>query len=325
MSTKNRASQFRDILNQFFALHPDQVLKDSKYSDFDGPNVEESIEAYEYVQALYLPLIESKQLEKLPWTTLNGLQGQAQNVANVYQQLLRSRDQGTYQNFAGALDNFAYHTRMFGIPFLAAGGDVLEATRASMAHEIEVLTKNNADVERLKESVRTLITPAVAGSLSKSFTERRDSLRTIRYAWLGLAIVVGGLAIFVTYAFADTVSGALALLKAGGQTGSLWPMIAIRSIVLLPIFAAVAFTFSQYRKERNFEEEYAHKAAVAASLPNYGDLAREPGVRDQIVTAAAKVIFSSPTDRSREEDRPDVLIKRFKDITESVGGLLSKR
>ena len=100
---------------------------------------------------------------------------------------------------------------------------------------------------------------------------------------------------------------------------ALWPIFVIRSIVLLPVFAAFGFSIAQYRKERDFEEEYAHKAAVAVSLPNYGDLARDQSVRDQIVTGATNVIFSSPTARAKESEKADAVISGIREIVDSVG------
>jgi hypothetical protein len=328
MTTQARASQFADLLRNFFSLKPDDFFKSGPvYNDYDGPNVQEAQETFEFLRGLYVPLLESGHLNKLPWAAIQGLQNQAQNVLNMYNQLLSSRDQGSFQNFSTNLDSFAYQTRMFGVPYMAAGGDVLDATRASMSRELEVLITNNREVDALKKDVRTLITPAVAGSLSKSFTERRDSLMIGRIVWLVVTIVLGGFVIYATHEFANTISGAILRAQAVNGSGdqSLWPVIAIRSIVLLPLLAAFGFAFSQYRKERDFEEEYAHKAAVAVSQPNYGDLAREPSVRDQIVTGATSVIFSSPTLRAKETEKSDAVIGGVREIVESLGKAFGRK
>lgn len=105
----------------------------------------------------------------------------------------------------------------------------------------------------------------------------------------------------------------------------MWASVLLRSVVLIPLYAAFGFSFSQYKKERDFEEEYAHKAAVATSLPNYGDLTREPAVRDQIVTGATNVIFSAPTTRKSDPERSDKVISSMKELLDSVGKLLPKK
>src|SRR6266581_6773927 len=114
MSTQARARKFADLLKNFFSLKPDDFFKSGPaYNEYDGPNVQEAQETYEFIRALYVPLLESGHLNKLPWHAINGLQSQAQNVLNTYNQLLSSRDQGSFQNFSTNLDSFAYNTRMF--------------------------------------------------------------------------------------------------------------------------------------------------------------------------------------------------------------------
>jgi hypothetical protein len=336
MSTKSRASQFATLLRQFLTQVAQSKFfeQPATFNDYDGPDFLEAKEEFAFVRDLYGPLIDTDRLAKLPFPSLAQLQGVLQNCLNTFQQLVNARDQGSFQNFAVNLASFAMHTRMYGVPYIGAGGDMLEASRSALANELEKLQRglerlqeNNTEVEQLKKDVRTLIAPAVAGSLSKSFTERAESLKWARIIWLAISVFVGGIAIYGTYDFAKAIGEVL--IKYGSaanqQALSLWPVIAIRSIVLLPLFAAFGFAISQYRKERDFEEEYAHKAAVAVSLPNYGDLAREPTVRDQIVTAAASLIFTSPAHQSKETVKSDEVIGGIREIIESVGKVIPRR
>lgn len=271
------------------------------------------------------PLIDSDQLKDLTWNALNSLQQNAQNLYNTYSQLLNSRDQGSYQNFATTLDGFANTLRMFGIPYLALGGVTLDSTRISLNKELETLIINNKEVEELKKNVKTLITPAIAGSLSKSFTQRRNSIMISRFIWLIVAVLIGFYVIYETNSFVEHISDALKQVKNGTEKQDLWPTIAIRSIILFPLFAAFGFAFTQYRKERDFEEEYAHKAAVAASLPNYGDLAREQSVKDQIFTGATTVIFTSPWQDYKSAQNSDAVLSGVKELIESFGKAFSKK
>src|SRR5437660_2032464 len=179
------ANRFQDTLNRFLGSKPEDFLKSGPvFSDFDGPNSQETIELIAFLRSVYEPLIASGELRLLTRTAFGTLVGQVQATHNSYTQLTTSRDQSSFQNFAMAVDGFAYHTRMFGVPYLAAGGAQLEAQRQGLATELQLLTKNNAEVEALKNDVRTLITPAVAGSLSEAFRQRRDSLFKGRQLWL---------------------------------------------------------------------------------------------------------------------------------------------
>lgn len=95
---------------------------------------------------------------------------------------------------------------------------------------------------------------------------------------------------------------------------------ALRIGALLPIFSIFGLAFSQYRKERNLEEEYAHKSAVASSLPNYADLAVVDDVKDQILSEASSVIFVSPTSQSTGKSGKEVSVP-IKDINELLGSI----
>lgn len=323
------ASQFQEILTRFLGSKPEDFLRSGPvFSDYDGPNMQETIELVAFIRSVYEPLISTGELRLLTRTAFGNLMGQAQNTHNTYTQLTTSRDQSSFQNFAMALDGFAYHTRMFGVPYLAAGGAQLEAQRQALSTELQLLTKNNSEVEALKKDVRTLITPAVAGSLSEAFRQRRDALYKGRLLWLGICAALGSFATYATFDFVHTVSGAISVAKAvPGVTGetTLWVVIAIRTVILIPLFAAFGFAFAQYRKERDFEEEYAHKAAVANSLPNYGDIAREPAVRDKIVTAATDVIFTSPSEQARKAETSGAMAAGMKEILDSVAKGLGKK
>ena len=66
---------------------------------------------------------------------------------------------------------------------------------------IVAINKNNGEVEALKKDVRTLITPAIAGSLSEAFSQRRDNIFKGRVIWLIVCVALGALATYATFDF----------------------------------------------------------------------------------------------------------------------------
>lgn len=303
MSKKSRIHQFVSLYEKFTNASPLGFFDGSPaYSDFDGLTVEEALAELRFILSTVDALRSANALSELPWHVLQNLQNQLQSVHNTFQQLLQARDQNAWQGFAQAVDVMALHVRQYGLPGLALGEAKLERTLADLLAERERLLAARTEVERLSNEVRTLITPAVAGSLSQAFTARRDSLFKGRLVWFFVSLAVGIVAVATTFSVVDKISAAMASSAASGASGATvaWGAAIVRAAVLLPLFAVFGFAFSQYRRERELEEEYAHKAAVATSLPNYGDLAREPAVRDQIVSGATTVIFTSPLGTSRE-------------------------
>lgn len=328
MSKETRVQQFKQLYESFLTQNPREIDSFPQvYADYDGPNLDETKANMAFCMQSIELILSSDTLRDLSWHAFNTLQSVLQNVHNMYAQLKSSRDQGSFQNFAVHLDSLAYHIRMFGVPFLSLGGGQMEKTAAALNGELERLVSTRSEVETLRNEVKALIAPAVAGSLSEAFTARRNTLLWGRIAWGLVALLVGGYCIHATYGFASAVGDAIAANQSDKSVGNdfVWMALTIRSAILIPLFAAFGFSFSQYKKERDFEEEYAHKAAVATSLPNYGDLTREPAVRDQIVTGATNVIFTSPTAKGNESSKDDKTLSSVKDIVDSIGKLIPKK
>lgn len=326
MSTANRINHFIQIYKSFREQNPERIFEVLPiHTDYDGPNPEECRENLKFIIQVIDTTIKEESLAMLPWHTYNSMVGIAQNAYNSLAAYQTSRDQGSFQNFALQLDSFAYHLRMFGFADLAMGKAKIEQAKFIIDRELDRLLSGNSDLELLKNEVKRLIAPAVAGSLSEAFTSRRNSLLKGRQIWASVAAAGGIASIYFTYNFVTQLSDAIMHSDKLMQTGFSWSIALIRSIVLLPVYAAFGFSFSQYKKERDFEEEYAHKAAVATSLPNYGDLARESSVRDQIVTGATNVIFTSPTAQSKELSKAEAPIEKLKELIESISKLIPKR
>ncbi len=339
MPVSYRATQFAEQFKKFIADGGDafQSMAGS-FSEFDGPTLQEAKNSIAFLRATFEPLIESGQLVLVGYHSLTQLQAQLQQVYNNLVAFMGSRDQSTFQNFVLTLDSLACNTRSYGVPYLTLGATQIENTRAALQLELDKAVTNNRKVEDLAKQVSELITPAVAGSLSNSFTNRQKALTTGRYVWLAVVVVLGIFAMYETFDLVKEVARMLepklpaaAAASATAATAtvlpnsSFWAIALLRSLVLLPLFASFGFAFAQYRKERDFEEEYAHKAAVANSLPNYGDLAREGNIRDQIVTAATTVIFSSPSEQARKAESSNMQLGGMKEMIEMMTKAFSKK
>lgn len=327
MSKLTRSTRCRDLYLQFLSLNPGEFGSWTfAYADFDGLTVDETKATLNQILTTLSKINADDLWSELSWHTYNGLEGVLQGVINTFAAFKSSRDQNSYQNFAQQIDSLAYHLRMFGLVALGIGGASLERTSATLESELERLTVARVEVEKLRDEVRTLIAPAVAGSLSEAFTARKTVLVRGRVIWGLVALALGVYCIHATIEAASAINAALIAARVGTQGQDLtWPTIIIRSVVLFPVYVLFGFSFSQYKKERDFEEEYAHKAAVATSLPNYGDLTREPSVRDAIVTGATNVIFSAPTSRRPDSEKPDRVLGAMKDVIDSVAKLVPNK
>ena len=330
MSKKSKIDQINSAFRTFNAQDVSSVLTDNvPIAEWEGLTKEDLIADFESCRRLLDDLIGSELLQTFPFTQLtqvfNSLTACNQHAPN----LISNPNQGHFQNFAAQLDSLKYHLNLANVDYLLAAGKDLTEIRGAYEEETTKLETARNEVESLKERVGSLIEPAVAGSLSQSFSTRRSSLFVSRVIWLIVWAIAGVAAIYFTHDLVRDLGANIPGNQAASTDGAAehvssgsFYFFLLRSATLVPIYLVFFFALNQYKKERNFEEEYAHKAAVAAALPSYGRLAEDDAVKDQIVTQASAVVFRSPVDR--RSDGKDRAIDKAMDQVERIIKLTTK-
>jgi len=326
MSKKTKVDQLKTIYGQFKALDFNSFFSaPGNYSEWDGLNIEEFKAAVEYISKTYEEAFEKDVFDKLPFASINALVSSLNAATQHTTALFQNKAQPQFQNAASQVDNVMHQLMVYDIPSFLAGEYDIQEIKGAFEQESQKLAVNNAEVEGLKANVRSLIEPAVSGSLSKSFSDRRKSLYHGRILWGIAALIFAVVAICTTYSVSsDVIHSMRKQTQEKSQTESqteemTFSIIILRSVVLIPIYLGFGFAFSQYRKERDLEEEYAHKAAVATTLPNYGELAKGEEVRDQIVSGASNVIFESPIHKTKQKQAGSDLVDSIKGLLETAG------
>ena len=338
MSKKTKIQQLRTIFDQFKALDFESFFADpGTYSEWDGLDLEEFKSSVDYIIDTYEDAFEKNVFSRLPFASINALVGSLTNANQHCPPLFQHKQQGQFQNAAQQIDNVVHQLMIYDVNYYLIVGEDIEEIRRVFETESQKLSVNNAEVESLKTSVKGLIEPAVSGSLSKSFSDRKTSLFKGRVAWGVASIVFAIIAVLATYKVSEAVITSLnhnvaleqksennkTVTQAQNNKDS-WSLILLRSVVLVPLYLGFGFAFSQYRKERDLEEEYAHKAAVATTLPNYGDLAKDDSVKDQIVSGASNVIFASPIHQASKKEKEVDVISSIKGLFETAGKAVKK-
>lgn len=331
MALSTKILQFTVQYEVFKGLPFDAFFKaPGSYTEWDGLSLVDFEKVLLQTRSMIDSALEKKVFDSLPVVAVTGLINAVAAAAQQCQTLIANPGhQGMFQGAAGALDAFAQQLALHGVPFLVSGGADADKAKAFYEAEVTRLGELRITADALNRSITNLVEPAVANSLSKSFHDRCKSLYRGRLFWL--AMVCGTLVagIVFTREFVEGVLAAFTIpsgVPAGAtKVNDAWPVFLLRSIVLIPVYIGFGFSFSQYRKERDLEEEYAHKAAVAATLPNYGDLARNDSVKDQIVSGATSVIFSSPISKTQEHEKDVMPTEGVKNIIESVIKLVGRR
>jgi len=291
------------------------------------------VESYDEMLSQLDAIYENNILNKSPFNLINGMNSHLNAVLQHLNAFVTNRAQAQYQNAFQHLESMRTNIQQWGYRYEAILGNDIEERSKLIDEEITKLLSNKSDIEALKSSVNSLIEPAVAGSLSKSFSDRKNALHTNQNRWFWASGIMAVISVVSTIVVVWSIVGVfnseevLNVIANGknGTEGIIWATIGLRIGALLPIYSMVVFSFLQYKKERDLEEEYAHKAAVATSLPNYGSLAVEDGVKDQILSEASKVIFTSPSSTKGVKEKDEVIgISQLNGLLSNLQKLIPK-
>ncbi|WP_339919613.1 hypothetical protein [uncultured Flavobacterium sp.] len=188
----------------------------------------------------------------------------------------------------------------------------------SIATALEDLKKSKEGIEFVegnREEIVRLTGMAADGALGSKFDQRQDKLEKGLVFWKNS---VPG----VTILSVIWVLVVFTCLKA--NTGDVWINLLINLLKTSPVFILMGFVFSQYKKERNLQEEYAFKSAVAMTLTAYSEMLsnadREDNTsRQQMLLKSIELVYNQP---KIHPDKSETLFSfNTKNLKETVGTL----
>lgn len=153
-----------------------------------------------------------------------------------------------------------------------------------------------------------LIGREVGVSLFETFKQRKIELNkpVIFWRWavpvMSIATVIWILCLFSGQS--DVVDNSL-----------WWQSFALNTIKSIPVILLLLFSINQYRKERNFQEEYAFKSAVALTIDAYSNRITDTSNKDKWIMEAVNGIYKTPIEEAKKEKSID---KRVTDMATKV-------
>lgn len=138
--------------------------------------------------------------------------------------------------------------------------------------------EGNIFIQSQKNEIIRLIGLAADGSLGYKFNSRKEDLEkgiTTFWRWAVPGSIILSL-IWVVVVF--TVLSA--------HLGNEWINLAVNLIKTSPAWILVGFVFTQYGKERNLQEEYAFKSAIAMTLTSYSQMLSEVDSGDTVIKSS---------------------------------------
>ena len=334
MALNQIIEQINTTWNNISALDVEPKANSGNFQPWNNLNTEDFINSFNDLKEIMSSAIEQNALENYPWNILNSLQSTLNTIYQRTQQFVSGPNQNTYQNTFQQIEALRTNLRSWGIYSYVKFGQNIETKIQGFDIEYQKIVSKSQEIEQLKESVENLIQPAVAGSLSQSFSERQGKLKSNRNIWFWVAIIAGvASAIATIIVVAKLIEVFNLSFPENATTDQIQDIIdkqpsgsgiqLLRIAILLPFYYLFGIAFSQYKRERNLEEEYAHRSAVSTSLPNYGDLAGDPAVKDQIISSATQVIFTTPIEKNRKDSKSDKNnLSDLKEVVDSIGNIL---
>jgi hypothetical protein len=253
-------------------------------------------------------VIDNNLLNELPFNILSQINANLINVYNFLLQFTNSQTQpeNHKQNIFNSLlnqidavrtllrNNGTYNYVKFSpdIPKMSASihaqlSNLTDAQERMQQFETDTIIR----IKNLENEIRELISPTVAGSLSKSFGNRKKFVFWTRIAFFILTIISIGFGGWYTI---NTINQIISQITLENIDKLSITYTLLRIFTLFPLYMICGFLYRQYSRERTVEENYAHKETIATIIKTYGELISDQKVKDELLQNASKVIVSSP-------------------------------
>jgi hypothetical protein len=144
-----------------------------------------------------------------------------------------------------------------------------------------------------------LIGREVGASLFETFKQRKTELFQPLNWWRIAVGITGIIAVLAIFAIFTNFFGWFGL----ANPVLTWEGIFVNTLKTLPFFFLLYYTISQYNKERNFQEEYAFKSAVALTIKAYSDVLKDDANKDALILKAVYGVYRSPIQNGPKPSR----------------------
>lgn len=171
--------------------------------------------------------------------------------------------------------------------------------------------------ERIKY-LEDLIGREVGASLFETFNQRKKELNAPVLFWRNAVPVMAiGTIIWILILFSNQ-----ALIT---DINLWWQAFAINTIKTIPAIFILLFSINQYRKERNFQEEYAFKSAVALTIDAYANRISDLTSKDSLIMEAVLGVYKTPIEeKQKSKSHSKTTTEMMKTMLETTRDLVNK-
>lgn len=198
----------------------------------------------------------------------------------------------------------------------------LETQIADFTEKLEFVESKKAFFEERNNYLNELIGREVGASLFETFKQRKKELINPVGKWLWIVIGMSVLTFIAILAIFTNGFGLLGVV----YTDFTPTLLITNTIKTLPFFFLLFYSISQYNKERNFQEEYAFKSAVALTIKAYADIIQKEDLKDELIMNSVSGIYKSPTIYKTKKTKDDnSMLDTAKDLLTTALDVLKKK
>jgi hypothetical protein len=142
--------------------------------------------------------------------------------------------------------------------------------------------------------LENLIGREVGASLFETFKQRKTELHkpVIFWRWAVPVMAVATIAwVFFLFSRQPEIK----------EINLWWQAFAVNTLKSTPSIFLLLFAINQYRKERNFQEEYAFKSAVALTIDAFSSRLNDLSNKDKLIMEAVLSVYKTPIEEKHSE------------------------
>ena len=178
--------------------------------------------------------------------------------------------------------------------------------------KIEYFNSLKEFIENKQKEIVKLTGLAADGSLGHTFNTRKEDLKKPVNFWKwAMPIMTGLTVVWVVCVFTQFFTTL--------PNSFDWNLVLVNIVKTIPMFILLGFTVNQYTKERNLQEEYAFKAAVAMTITAYSDKISDVKTKEQLIIDAVNKVYVAP--KIQSEKSGSVFSFSTKKLNETLSSL----
>lgn len=198
----------------------------------------------------------------------------------------------------------------------------LETQIIDFTEKLNFVEEKRAFFEERNVYLQDLIGREVGVSLFETFKQRKTELTRPVNKWLWIVI---GMSVLTFISIITIFTNGFGLW---GEVLKEFTTIQLitNTIKTFPFFFLLFYSISQYNKERNFQEEYAFKSAVALTIKAYADIVVDEKLKDEMIISSVNAVYKSPTaEKKYDKKESNEIFETAKELLGTAVDIMKKR